>query len=185
MKQLTSFFKKLQLSKILTVLLAGVVLFVTTACNSGDIRGARPENPPVQAGGMNNPHKGGGDGYTNYKSSTDANIQDRNRRDKQANLPVISNQLIAASGYDSGILYPGAETPTGRIEKEKQLPKITDEGASAQIPSPRQGVLNRTNPDARILENSAEVFNKASESIKDKSDEAVQRPELKQNPALQ
>jgi len=183
MKQLTSFFKKLQLSKILTVLLAGIVLFVTTACNSGDVRGARPENPPVQAGGMNNPHKGGGDGYTNYKTSTDANIQDRNRRDKQANLPAISNQLIAA--YDSEILYPGAETPTGRIEKEKQLPKITDEGASVQIPSQRQPVLNRTNPNAQILENSAEVFNKASEFIKDKTDEALQRPEMKQNPAIQ
>jgi hypothetical protein len=41
----------------LTVFLATVVLFVSTACNTGDMRGARPDNPPVQAGGANNPYK--------------------------------------------------------------------------------------------------------------------------------
>jgi len=182
MKQLTSFFKKLQLSKILTVLLAGIVLFVTTACNSGDVTGARPANPPVQAGGMNNPHKGGGDGLPNYKSSMETKIEDQNRRDQQSSLPF--SQLVAGS-YDSGLLYEGSESPSGRIAKERTFPKITDEGASEQIPAERQPVLNRTNPDARILERSAETFNKASEFIQDKADEAFQRPEMKRNPAIE
>lgn len=184
MKQITDFIKKLQLGKILTVLLAGIVLFVTTACNSGDVRGARPDNPPVQAGGMNNPHKGGGDGYTNYKMSPDANAKDQTRRD-QANLTEF-NQLIAAN-YDSesGLLYPGAETPVGRIEKEQELRKITDKGASAQIPAERQRVFDRSNPNEKLLERASGAFNEASEFIKDKTDEALQRPEMKQNPALQ
>ncbi|HEY9875410.1 MAG TPA: DUF6658 family protein, partial [Candidatus Obscuribacterales bacterium] len=64
MEKLTNLLKKLRLRQILTIFLAGVAIFVTTACNSGDQLGARPNNPPVQAGGANNPHKGGGDGYT-------------------------------------------------------------------------------------------------------------------------
>ncbi|MEW5857264.1 MAG: DUF6658 family protein, partial [Cyanobacteriota bacterium] len=74
MKHLTAFFKKLRLRQILTVFLAGALLIVTSACNNGDSLGARPQNPPVQMGGNNNPHSNGGDGYTNYKMSTDPNV---------------------------------------------------------------------------------------------------------------
>lgn len=75
MKQLIDFFKKFHLKQILTIFLLGAILLINTACNSGDIRGARPNNPPVQAGGANNPYKGGGDGYTQYKMSPDPNVK--------------------------------------------------------------------------------------------------------------
>ncbi|WP_017716613.1 DUF6658 family protein [Kamptonema formosum] len=54
MKKLTALLKKLRLHQILTVLLAGVLLLFSTACNSGggDMRGARPDSPTVQAGGL-------------------------------------------------------------------------------------------------------------------------------------
>ncbi|HAX88911.1 MAG TPA: hypothetical protein DD379_05995 [Cyanobacteria bacterium UBA11162] len=74
MKQLIDFLKKLHLKQILTIFLAGVILVISTACNTGDMRGARPNNPPVQAGGANNPYKDGGDSYTQYKMSPDPNI---------------------------------------------------------------------------------------------------------------
>ncbi len=74
MNTVTAFFKRLRIGQFLTVFMAGVLLFTSTACNAGDVRGARPENPPVQMGGMNNPHKGGGDGYTNYQMSTDPKV---------------------------------------------------------------------------------------------------------------
>ncbi|MBF2000664.1 MAG: hypothetical protein IGS38_08085 [Synechococcales cyanobacterium M58_A2018_015] len=54
--------------RVLTIVLAGTLVYLTTACNSGDLQGARPQNPPVQLGGQNNPYKQGGDSYTQFKS---------------------------------------------------------------------------------------------------------------------
>ena len=69
MKRLISFLEKLRLRQFLSIFLAGVALFIITACSSGSLQGARPYNPPVQAGGNNNPYKGGGDSYTNPDQS--------------------------------------------------------------------------------------------------------------------
>lgn len=66
-------FKTLKLRQLLVFLLAIVILGLNTACNRGDFRGARPENPPVQLGGQNNPHKTGGDENTQYKSYSPPN----------------------------------------------------------------------------------------------------------------
>lgn len=74
-----NFLEKIQLDRILTVFLLMTVLLLTTACNRGDEFGARPNNPPVQVGGNNNPHKGG-DGYTQYKVDSDPRLKkDRDR----------------------------------------------------------------------------------------------------------
>ncbi len=182
MKHLTAFFKKLRLRQILTVFLAGALLIVTSACNNGDSLGARPQNPPVQMGGNNNPHTNGGDGYTNYKMSTDPNVsKTANPRDR-ADLQILSNQLIATS--NSEILYPGAETPAGRAAKEKELPIKTSEDFEVSGAGGRQPIINRSDPNAKILESIGEEFKEASSFIKDKSDEAGQRPEMQSNPAL-
>lgn len=74
MKKLVTFMQSFPLTRILMLLVVGVALLLTTACNNGDIRGARPENPPVQMGGQNNPYKQGGDSYTQYKTSTDPRV---------------------------------------------------------------------------------------------------------------
>jgi len=182
-KHLTAFFNKLRLRQILTVFLTGVLLIVTTACNNGDSLGARPQNPPVQMGGNNNPHSSnGGDSYTNYKMSTDPNVsKTANPRDR-ADLQILSSQLIATN--DSEILYPGAETPAGRAAKEKELPLKTSEDFEVSGAGGRQPIINRSNPNAKILESIGEEFKEASSFIKDKSDEAAQRPELQSNPGL-
>nr|WP_242029148.1 MULTISPECIES: DUF6658 family protein [unclassified Coleofasciculus] len=162
--------------------MAGALLIVTSACNNGDSLGARPQNPPVQMGGNNNPHSNGGDGYTNYKMSTDPNVsKTANPRDR-ADLQILSNQLIATS--DSEILYPGAETPAGRAAKEKELPIKTSEDFEVSGAGGRQPIINRSDPNAKILESIGEEFKEASSFIKDKSDEAGQRPEMQSNPAL-
>ena len=62
MNKLIAFFKKLQLRRSLTIFLASVLLIFSTACNSAtNAQGANPDNPAVQAGGMNNPYKNGGE----------------------------------------------------------------------------------------------------------------------------
>ena len=112
MRSLTNFIKKVRLGKILTVFLAGIALFFMTACNSGNVTGARPNNPPVQAGGANNPYKNGGDGYTNFKASSDPRVNSEtvNKERDRADLQLISHQLIAANieSDASDLLYPGS-----------------------------------------------------------------------------
>lgn len=180
MKQLSLFVKKLRLGKVLMVLIAGFVLLLNTACSSGDVRGARPDNLPVQMGGNNNPHTRGGDGYTNYKMSTDPKVN-RAQSKKQAALPgsnVIADTGIRANASD--LLYPGSNlSDTDRPDigpvKQKSLP---------DLPNPKQPVLDRNDPNARILERVGETFKDASSFLKDTADSAAEHPEMQVNPAV-
>jgi len=76
MQRLREFFQQVSVVRILLIGLLGMLLITTTACNRGDLRGARPYNPPVQAGGQNNPYKQGGDGYTRYNMTEDPAAND-------------------------------------------------------------------------------------------------------------
>jgi hypothetical protein len=182
-KKLFAFFQKVKLRQIMTIVLAGLVLFISTACNSGDVRGARPSNLPVQVGGANNPHKGGGDGYTNYKMSNDpkVNSEASHAQSNRADLQLISNQLIAATTSldqnDSKLLYPGSEDISSS-ERANELQKKANE--VAQQPQP---VLTQTDPDAKLLEKTQKAFKDASGFLKDVADSTNERPELQRNPA--
>ncbi len=190
MNRLTAFFKKLRLRQVLSVFLAGALLVFSTACSSAtNAQGANPYNPPVQAGGANNPYKGGGDSSTNLKMSTDPKVTNTKAKSgDQASLPLDSLGLIAANvtaKKESEILYPGAETPAGRAEKEAELPIITKEN----FQQPRSGGLNQRNPDlgeraGNRVEQAQEAFKEATEFVKEKADEAGNRPEAQSNPAL-
>jgi hypothetical protein len=63
--------------QILTLALAWVMLLIGTACSSTAVESGRPENPPVQAGGMNNPYKKGGDSYTDNNLSLNPDVSRR------------------------------------------------------------------------------------------------------------
>ena len=82
--------RRLQIRKIASAFLLATVLFVTTACNSGNEQGARPNVSPVQLGGQNNPHKAGGDGMTQYRSPANDSLLEKDN----ASLP--SRDLLAA-----------------------------------------------------------------------------------------
>jgi len=182
-----AFFRKLQLRQILTLFLAGILLIVSTACSGATTQGANPNNPAVQAGGANNPYKSGGDGYTNLNLSTDSKVNNSTQSGRdRASLPQ-SLQLVAANVADkeSELLYPGAETPAGRAQKEAELPVITGQ----DFVKPEPGGLNQRNPDLgerleNRVEQAQEAFKEAASFVKDKADEAGQRPEAQSNPAL-
>lgn len=180
MNRLIALFKKLRLRQILTVFLAGALLVISTACNPGNQSAnpinppiSNPNNPPVQAGGMNNPYKSGGDANTDLNKA----------KGDRASANLSNSKLIAAT--ENEILYPGAETPAGRAEKETELPIKT----SKDFAEPRAGGLNQRNPElGERVENRVEAakdaFKEAASFVKDKSDEAGRRPELQSNPAL-
>lgn len=184
MKQFTAFLKKLQLRQILTLFLAGLLLFLGTACNSGNVQGARPENPPVQAGGNNNPYKAGGDSYTKYKASTDPGVNSKtaNQERDRADAQLLSNQLVATKLEK---LYPGAEEPAIPADQQKNLPLIDKQNSSQ--PQPGGLIQREPNLGERVgdrLEAVKEAVQEATGFIKDKADEAGNRPELQSNPAL-
>ncbi|MEC4815328.1 MAG: DUF6658 family protein [Scytonema sp. PMC 1069.18] len=175
MNTLTAFLKKLRLRQTVTIFLAGLLLIVTTACSSGYSQGANPNNPPVQAGGANNPYKAGGDNYTDLKMSESGS--------DRASLQLDS--LIATAVNSEVKLYPGAETPQGRIYKEAQLPIKTEKN----IEKPEAGGLiqRESNPIERIqdrLDTAGKAFEDASGFLGDKANEANTRPELQANPAF-
>ncbi|BAY19544.1 hypothetical protein NIES21_54070 [Anabaenopsis circularis NIES-21] len=177
MKKITALLKKLRLQQIVTVFFAGLLLIVSTACSSGDVTGANPQNPAVQAGGANNPYKNGGDKYTRNPSSNSQKIGN------QANLP---SGLLIATNQESEILYPGAETPQGRVEKEKELPIITKENFKTSS-EPGSLIQNESDLGNRVqdrLETVKEQFEDATSFVKDKAAEASARPELQKNPAV-
>jgi hypothetical protein len=177
---LTALVKKLRLGQILTVFMAGLLLFTSTACNTGDVRGARPQNPPVQVGGMNNPHKGGGDGYTDYKMSTDPTINKSPARStkERADLSIINDRLLASSTADrsnaSKLLYPGsAPMETDKYDRELAGDKDLLNTIDGQ-PAKQQPIFDRSDPDAHILERVGAAVKDASAFLKDSAEDAKQ-----------
>jgi hypothetical protein len=178
--------KKLRLRQILTIFLAGLLLIVSTACSGVNAQGANPQNPAVQAGGANNPYKNGGDKYTQYRESTNPNVTNTkpNQRRDQASLQP-SRQILISTKKESEILYPGAETPIGRVKKERELPIITEK--NFQNPEPGGLIQREPNVGTRVkerIETVKESVEDASSFLKDKADEASSRPELQKNPAV-
>jgi hypothetical protein len=181
-----NFLKNLIIRQMVTIFLVGTLLIVTTACSGVKAQGANPRNTPVQAGGANNPYKSGDNKYTNLRMSTDPKVTTEASKQKndQASLPLTSQLLIAAN-KDAEILYPGAETPLGRVKKEAELPRITEK--DFQEPEPGSLIQNEPDVGKRIqkrIETVTETVGKASEFLTDKADEASNRPELQKNPSL-
>lgn len=84
----------------------------------------------------------------------------------QASLQINTKLLIAANN-ESKLLYPGAETPEGRLKKERELPIITKKS----IEQPKKGGLiqRETNVGTRVkerVETVKEAVDEASKFLK-------------------
>lgn len=184
MKRIVAFLKQIQLGKILTVFLAATILLVTTACNSGNELGARPDVPPVQMGGQNNPHKAGGDSYTKYKMTTDPKVKDAG-----GHASLMQNQLVAVGDYtgkrSDGLLYPGsrdaksADSVDDFVSRKRQQ-ELRD---PSLIPAPQQPTINRSDPNAKLLERVGETFKDASQFLN--NDETTDRAQPNLNRAVE
>jgi hypothetical protein len=183
MKKLTAFFKQFRLSQLLTAILATFVLFVSTACNSGDVQGARPNNPPVQAGGQNNPYKMGGDTNTNYKMSPDPKVSNESGKYNRgrADLQLLSEQLIATSEtrqYPQTSEIKGSPTDEQKPLPYKNLKDYDTYEAGGQIQ--RQSDLGERIKDR--LGAVKETFDEAGEFINENAEEAKARHEIYTKP---
>ena len=161
-------FQKL-FKRFTTAFLLFTFLLITTACNSGDELGARPEVSPVQLGGQNNPHKAGGDGMTQYRSPVN---DSRLSKDKdRASLPA-ENYLAAANRSET--TYP---TNDDKVEdllySDSQAESLGNDFISPQtekellnstkIPATKQPAIDRSNPDNKLLEKTKQMFDDAAD----------------------
>nr|WP_202925121.1 DUF6658 family protein [Myxacorys almedinensis] len=162
----------------------GFSLLLNTACSSETAQGARPSNLPVQMGGNNNPHTKGGDGYTNYKMSTDPKVNGK----PQSSLPFEGtsrrhDRLLASAQIQtnaSDLIYPGYQTSeSSNPDIGYRTPK-----ALSDLPIEKQPMLQRSDPDAKILERVGEAFKDASSFLDRTAEEASANPEAKANPAI-
>lgn len=187
MNAVTAFFKRLRIGQFLSVFMAGLLLFTSTACNAGDVQGARPDNPPVQMGGLNNPHKAGGDGYTNSKMSTDPKVnQSPAKAEKnRADLSIMGDLLLASTTAESNsskLLYPGsAPMETDKFDSELGGDKALLNTPDGQ-PARGQPVFDRSDPDANILERVGAAVKDASAFLNDSAEDAKESSVTKLNP---
>ncbi|MEB3218112.1 MAG: DUF6658 family protein [Nostocales cyanobacterium 94392] len=165
MNRLTGFLKKLQLRQILTIFLVGIFLCTTSI---------------VFSNGQ----------YALEVNSSNAGLQ----TDKLAQLdielgtPIAAggdSQLLIAANKSDGLLYPGAETPQGRIAKEKELPIKNLENINDPQPG---GLIQRSSDFGNRVEGRLdavkETFEEASDFLNSKAQEAKARPEIQKNPVL-
>lgn len=165
--KLANIIQKLQLTKIVTACLLATTLLVATGCNSGNKLGARPDNPPVQLGGQNNPHKAGGDGMTQYRATDDPRVLEGkdNASLPATNLFAAANQSKTSYPTDDsqleGVLYPADSN------KPKSLDNVDDVVSPqrqkelldpTQIPAKKQPGLDRSDPDNKLLEKVGQMF---------------------------
>ena len=159
--------RKLQLQKIVSAFLLSTVLLITTACNSGNEQGARPNVSPVQLGGQNNPHKAGGDGMTQYRSPAN------NSTLKKDNASLPSHNLLAATNRSEttyptddnqveGLLYSDPNQAKSLDNKDNLIsPQKQELLNPAEIPAKKQPTLDRSNPNNKLLEKTKQMFDDA------------------------
>ena len=168
MDMFVSFCKKLRLDKFFTVFALGFILLLNVACSNGNAVGARPQNPPVQMGGQNNPHKAGGDGYNDYQMSTDPKVKTRDR----ASLPT-SSQLVAANSMGERSFRN--DQGTRMVPKPSEAAMRDTMKEAKQIPEQPQAVIDRSDPNEKILEKTGKAFKEASKHLTGETEQSIER----------
>ncbi len=169
MDMLIAFCQKLRPGKLLAVFAAGFVLLLNVACSNGNVAGVRPNNPPVQMGGQNNPYKAGGDGYSDYQMSTDPAVSKRDR------ASALNPDQLAATASEmverSALKLNDRVTDTTQIRGNATRDAMKE---AQQIPEKRQEVIDRSDPNAKILEKSIQTFKEASKHLTGSTDRSIE-----------
>jgi hypothetical protein len=166
-------------ARLLLTLSMGFILLLTTACSNPTIEGARPDNPPVQMGGNNNPYEGSGGSYDHSGMKTEAPTQ-RNVSalpTEQAVVPgqprlrLVSNSVTysLAAENEAKLPYPGTGMENEDVYKVDLAEAEVKRQEAQQIPKEKQYIVDRSDPNAKILERSVQAFKSASEFLNERS----------------
>lgn len=187
MKEIFAFVKSLNLQKVLIVFVAGMFLFLSTACSNENMtadRQSKPNDIAVQAGANNNPYTMGTDSHGDYvPPSNYGNRAYSNNQHSDASMLPNFNQLVATSvaGQDtSGLLYETSEQRQGgRVHETRSAQNSAYQ--PAPIPAERQPIINRTNPDEHIMEGIGKQFKEATEFLTEYDPGMIQKTQAKTN----
>lgn len=166
-------------ARLLLTLSMGFILLLTTACSSPTIEGARPDNPPVQMGGNNNPYEGSGDGYDHSGMKTEAPTQrnvsalpaEQDVVPGQPQFRLVSNSLThsLSAENEAKLPYSGTGMDNEGVYKVDLAEAEAKRQEAQQIPKEKQYIVDRSDPNAKILERSVQAFKSASEFLNERS----------------
>lgn len=182
MNAITSFFRQFPLQKILIVFVAGITLFLSTACSGEKLQSANPNgsNIPVQAGANNNPYTMGTDSKGEPVSGSNyGNRAYSNNQHSDASTVLPGGTLIASSVSDSDpseMLYESSD------QRRTQYDNLSPEERAVSleaIPARRQPSGEFSNPNERLLENVGDQFKQASKFLNEDVRSAVENAKVK------
>ncbi|MDX2232019.1 MAG: DUF6658 family protein [Leptolyngbyaceae cyanobacterium bins.349] len=185
MEGIISFFKKLNLHRIVIVFVAGMALLLSTACSSNEnmqaSRQNRPNDVPVQMGANNNPYTMGADTKGEPVSPSNYGNQAYKKQQSDASSVIPGfGTLIASSvaGQDTtGLLYESSDQREGGIDDTRSTQNRAYQ--PEPITSKRQPIINRSNPDEKIMEGIGRQFKEASEFLTDGVQPSVESAKVK------
>ncbi len=184
MERMISFFKQLNLPKLVMVCCAGFALCLSTACSNPNLSATNPTQPnstPVQMGANNNPYTMGNDSHGEPVAPGDyGNQAYKQPQSNAASLLPGFSTLIASStaGQDTtGLLYESADQREGGSNETRrdQSQAYKPEAITAR-PQP---VIDRSNPDEKIMEGIGKQFTEASKFLTDGVQPAVESAKVK------
>lgn len=184
MKSIISFLKKINLTKIIIVFVAGVSLLLSTACsNDANAKAAyqsRGNGVPLQGGANNNPYTMGADTKGEPVSPSNYGNQAYKKQHSDASVLPGFNQLVASSvaGQDTtGLLYESQDQRQGGINDTRPTQKSAFKPET--VPAERQPSINRTNPNEKIMEGIGRQFTESSKFLTDGVQPAVESAKVK------
>jgi hypothetical protein len=186
MKGMKALIRKFNLHKVVIIFIAGLALLMTTACSANENTTAsikdRPNDIGVQMGANNNPYTMGTDTKGEPVSPSNYGNQAYKNQQSDASTLLGFDRLIASSvaGQDTtGLLYESADQREGGVDDRRptQAKATQPEG----FPESRQPIINRTNPDEKILEGIGKQFTEASKFLTDGVQPSVESAKIKTN----
>ncbi|WP_293124745.1 DUF6658 family protein [Microcoleus sp. bin38.metabat.b11b12b14.051] len=187
MNRLTAFLKKIRAVQILTVFLAGILVFVSTACNRADVASAKTADKirqEVPSGAVTSEYKGGQNQYA------DTDPRDKNAAAAEAKAQFLKEQAQqrietkSSSNVGENVRRVADDAP----EKLDQIgEKLNDDARTAQRKADefgdktKQGFSNLKENTREGLKGAKEIVKEATEGAKERVAEGTES--LKYNTA--
>lgn len=179
MNRLTTFVKKIRLSQILTVFLAGIFVFLGTACNNTPkvlAKTADQIREEVPAGAVTSEFKGGMNGYSDV-DPRNSNVSEAEAKAKQLK-DSAERRITTKSSNDVGenIRRVGEEGPDKLNEIGQKLDENKDafgRNAKEFAENTKQGIENIKDNARGGVEGAKDVVKEASTGAKNKVEEGA------------
>lgn len=161
MKLIRSQLKRLRIRQLFAAVAIGVVLLLNTACSSGNLQSAQPSQPST--------------GSDSQSSSVKSSIK---KQAQKASSDLIADREIKTNASDMS--YRGSDVP------QSSNPDIgsVQQTSLPPLPNAKQPMIDRADPNSKVLERAGEAIQNASAFLKDTAASASARPESQANPAI-